>query len=66
MATHSSLLAWRVPWTEEAGGLPSLGSQREGQLKTKKEKSKLKDTYITMGLAWGAWEPNERALQGQS
>ena len=27
-ATHSSLLAWRIPWTEEAGGLQSLGSQR--------------------------------------
>ena len=28
MATHSSLLAWRIPWTEEPGGLQSLGSQR--------------------------------------
>ena len=28
MATHSSILAWRVPWTEEPGGLQSLGSQR--------------------------------------
>ena len=27
-ATHSSILAWRIPWTEEAGGLQSLGSQR--------------------------------------
>ena len=27
MATHSSVLAWRIPWTEEPGGLPSLGSQ---------------------------------------
>ena len=25
MATHSSLLAWRFPWTEEPGGLPSMG-----------------------------------------
>ena len=25
MATHSSILAWRIPWTEEAGGLQSLG-----------------------------------------
>ena len=30
MATHSSLLAWRVPWTEESGGLHSTGSQRVG------------------------------------
>ena len=28
LATHSSILAWRVPWTEEAGGLQSIGSPR--------------------------------------
>ena len=28
MATHSSILAWRVPWTEEPHGLQSMGSQR--------------------------------------
>ena len=28
MATHSSILAWRIPWTEELGELWSLGSQR--------------------------------------
>ena len=28
MATHSSILAWRSPWTEEPGGLQSMGSQR--------------------------------------
>ena len=27
MATHSSVLAWRIPWTEEPGGLLSMGSQ---------------------------------------
>ena len=27
MATHSSILAWRIPWTEESGGLQSIGSQ---------------------------------------
>ena len=30
MATHSSILAWRIPWTEEPGGLQSMGSQRVG------------------------------------
>ena len=30
MATHSSILAWRVPWTEEPGRLQSTGSQRVG------------------------------------
>ena len=28
MATHSSMLAWRVPWTEEPGGIQSMGLQR--------------------------------------
>ena len=28
MATHSSILAWEIPWTEEPGGLQSTGSQR--------------------------------------
>ena len=27
MATHSSVLAWRIPWTEEPGGLQSMGSK---------------------------------------
>ena len=30
MATHSSMLAWRVPWTEKPGGLQCTGSQRTG------------------------------------
>ena len=30
MATHSSILAWRIPWTEEPGGLQSVGLQRVG------------------------------------
>ena len=30
MATHSSILAWKIPWTEEPGGLQSTGSQRAG------------------------------------
>ena len=30
MATHFSILAWEIPWTEELGGLQSMGSQRAG------------------------------------
>ena len=30
MATHSSILAWRIPWTEEPGGLQSMGVTRVG------------------------------------
>ena len=32
MATHSSALAWEIPWTEEPGGLQSKGSQRVGHI----------------------------------
>ena len=31
MATHSSILAWRIPWSEKPGGLQSMGSQRVRQ-----------------------------------
>ena len=30
MATYSSIFAWRIPWTEEPGGLQSMGSQKVG------------------------------------
>ena len=30
MATHSSILAWKIPWMEDTGGLQSMGSQRVG------------------------------------
>ena len=33
MATHSGILAWRIPWTKEPGGLQSIGLQRIGQEK---------------------------------
>ena len=32
IATHFSLLAWEIPWTEEPGGLQSLGSQKESNM----------------------------------
>ena len=38
MATHSSILAWETPWTEEPGGLQTMGSQRVGHnLATKQQ-----------------------------
>ena len=40
MATHSSILAWRIPWTEEPGGLQSIGLQRVGHnLATKQQQN---------------------------
>ena len=48
-ATHSGILAWRIPWIEEPGGLQSLGLQRAGRdlgskqhVKKKKEKRNIK------------------------
>ena len=35
MATHSSTLAWKIPWTEEPGGLQSMGSYSQTQLSMK-------------------------------
>ena len=32
MATHSSILAWRIPWTEEPGGLQYMGLQRDSDM----------------------------------
>ena len=40
MATYSSILAWRISWTEEPGGLQSMGSQRVGH------------TFTFMGIPW--------------
>ena len=39
MATHSSIIAWKIPWTEEPGGLQSMGSQRVGH-----------DEWLTLSL----------------
>ena len=43
MATHSSTLAWRIPWTEESGGLQSMGSQ------------KVRHDWVTNTFAFSLW-----------
>ena len=40
LATHSSILAWGIPWTEEPGGLQSTGSQRVGHDSATKQQSR--------------------------
>ena len=46
MATHSNILAWRIPWTEEPGGLQSMGSQRVGHdLATEQQQQSVDDQY---------------------
>ena len=43
MATHSSILVWEIPWTEESGGLQSMGLQRvRRKLATKKQEQYIK------------------------
>ena len=48
MATHSSILAWRIPRTDEPGGLQSMGSQRAGH-------GWVTDTHVTMELLEHRW-----------
>ena len=42
MATHSRILAWRIPWTEEPGGLQSTGSQRVRQFSSVQSLSRVR------------------------
>ena len=46
MATHSSILAWRIPWTKEPGRLRSRGSQRVGH-------DRATNTHGVQGREWG-------------
>ena len=51
MATHSRTLAWRIPWTEEPGGLQSTGSQRVGHdLATKRGQGQ---EGLSFSTRWG-------------
>ena len=45
MGTHGSILAWRIPWTEEPGGLQSMGSQRAGH-----DWSDLASTHLVLAI----------------
>ena len=49
MATHSSILAWRIPWTEEPGGLQSTGSQSRTRLR---DFTHTHNTYIWNLESW--------------
>ena len=48
MATHSSILAWEIPWTEESSGLQSMGSKRVGHdLVTKQQQN---ESFISVTI----------------
>ena len=49
MATHSSALAWRIPWTEEPGGLQSMGSQRVRCNLANKQQHIIKIRFSSLG-----------------
>ena len=69
MATHPSTLAWRIPWTEEPGGLQSMGPQRVGHdlsdlactgfgprsLEGPSEPSSSLYDFLYMRTSWGQW-----------
>ena len=58
MATHSSVLAWRIPWTEDPGGLQSMKSQSQTRLKrmsirhAQKRKRTLKRLHDLPEVTW--------------
>ena len=56
MATHSSILAWRIPWTEETGGLQSIGSQRVGHDRATNTEQ---ENFCVGGNSASTWLPLE-------
>ena len=61
MATHSSILAWRIPWVEKPGELQSMGSQRVGHDQHQSSPA------IATGLSDSpGWDLRERSLCGSS
>ena len=53
MATHSSILAWRIPWTEEPGGLQSMGWQKVRQDRARTYVASV--SLVSHAVGWGAW-----------
>ena len=55
MATHSRILAWEIPWTEEPGGLQSMGPQRVGDNQTSSVLARAGAGCGSVGDVPGAW-----------
>ena len=57
MATHSSILAWGIPWTEEPGGLQSMGLQKKigPNLVTKQQTATRYFQYLRLSFLQSAW-----------
>ena len=58
MATHSNVLAWRIPGMEEPGGLPSLKSQSRTRLKRLSSSSSSSTTTVILPTSMGGYESN--------
>ena len=56
MATHSNILAWEIPWTEEPGGLQFMGSQRIGHDLATKQYSTRNTQVRLLKVSWGTRE----------
>ena len=54
MATHSSVPAWEIPWTEEPGGLQFMGLQSHTQLSDKKKKKTMIITFQLIQISHGS------------
>ena len=52
MATHSSILAWKIPWTEEPGGLQSMESQKVGHDLAAKQQQQCMCIQILFRIPW--------------
>ena len=58
MATHTSFLAWEIPWTGEPGELRSIGSQRVGNdLATRQQEQHNLNIYVTIKIANKFYNP---------
>ena len=55
MATHSSILSWRIPWTEEPGGLQSIGSQSRTRLKRLSRHRYTLEAVSPGSVRWQGW-----------
>ena len=55
MATHSSILAWRIPQTEEPGGLQSMGSQRVGYDRAHTQHTSVEPARVQEAKASPSW-----------
>ena len=62
MANHSSTLAWKIPWTEEPGGLPSMGSHRGWTQLKRLSSSSSSSTKEIAEVAQSSWHDSESTL----